>query len=369
MRTRRTPNVANATDTTTTISNASVIPHCRPPTVIGPPITLKTSRRFPTTATAVSDVEERFAGISAGAMRRRSKLTWVDRSGAETPFRFCRERSRALVCHRTGSGWRSRPRTATARNMDIRACDRQGDPRDTRRHQPDAAVDERWTAVDVREISRRHPLSVLAAGRWERSSRDLTSATTDCIRARGRRQSGAALRRHHRPTTAMTSVLRLEGSAGSQLAVQKPPGAYEETMRLPELVARWSLAGVHVGRDRRARGIRGGLSKSGSTPPGDAGRRVAPLWSRDGRELFYRCGGQLFAVPVSTTHGSPQASRCVCSRAVTSRESWQLDYDVAPDGRFLMIKPSDGRTGAAPSQRRAELGRRARSSCTACQVT
>ena len=66
-----------------------------------------------------------------------------------------------------------------------------------------------------------------------------------------------------------------------------------------------------------------------------------PVWSRDGTELFFRDGDRMMAVDVETgsafAAGRPQ---------ILFEESYQADpagegypnYDVASDGRFLMIK-------------------------------
>ena len=66
-----------------------------------------------------------------------------------------------------------------------------------------------------------------------------------------------------------------------------------------------------------------------------------PLWSPDGRELFYLSGTALLAVPIQTnpsfTPGAPQVLFEGDYFAGTGRS-----YDVAPDGqRFLMIKAGD----------------------------
>jgi Tol biopolymer transport system component len=60
----------------------------------------------------------------------------------------------------------------------------------------------------------------------------------------------------------------------------------------------------------------------------------APVWSRDGRELFYRGGGNLMAAGVETR---PKF------RAGLPKPLFKLtnlgDYDVAPDGqRFVMVR-------------------------------
>jgi Tol biopolymer transport system component len=67
-----------------------------------------------------------------------------------------------------------------------------------------------------------------------------------------------------------------------------------------------------------------------------------PVWSRDGRELFYaRLDGTLVAVPVegSATTWNPGSPRELFRGPYFLREgSLGRQYDVAPDGRFLMLK-------------------------------
>jgi serine/threonine-protein kinase len=70
-----------------------------------------------------------------------------------------------------------------------------------------------------------------------------------------------------------------------------------------------------------------------------SGGGIQPVWSRDGRELFYRSGAALMAVPVQTgaSFAAGNARLLFEGRylAVGGR-----NYDVSPDGkRFLMIKP------------------------------
>jgi eukaryotic-like serine/threonine-protein kinase len=73
----------------------------------------------------------------------------------------------------------------------------------------------------------------------------------------------------------------------------------------------------------------------------DGGRE--PLWSGDGRELVYRSGTRMFAVPVDTNRGFSAGKPRVLfeGRYVLGElDVMGLDYDLAPDGRFLMLKPS-----------------------------
>jgi len=82
------------------------------------------------------------------------------------------------------------------------------------------------------------------------------------------------------------------------------------------------------------------------------GRR--PLWSRDGRELFFVSldGRQLFAVPVESgttlVAGRPQVLFDIAMLAPTAGIR---PYDIAPDGRFIVIRPAEEEVGSgtAPS--------------------
>jgi serine/threonine-protein kinase len=78
-----------------------------------------------------------------------------------------------------------------------------------------------------------------------------------------------------------------------------------------------------------------------------------PVWARSGRELFYRSGDKLLAVP--TTMGatfSAQAPRVLFAMSLDQGNPLRGDpaYDVSPDGqRFLMVK-RDGPGLAAAGQ-------------------
>ena len=70
------------------------------------------------------------------------------------------------------------------------------------------------------------------------------------------------------------------------------------------------------------------------------GGGTQPLWSRDGRELFYYAPGRLMAVDVETTGDEFRAGR---AKMLFERRflqgSLHRQYDVSPDGeRFLMIE-------------------------------
>jgi hypothetical protein len=69
-----------------------------------------------------------------------------------------------------------------------------------------------------------------------------------------------------------------------------------------------------------------------------------PRWSADGRELFYLQGGSMMAVAVETEETFSFASaEMLFSGAFTNiQDPAAHSYDVARDGRFLMIQPPGG---------------------------
>jgi Tol biopolymer transport system component len=82
--------------------------------------------------------------------------------------------------------------------------------------------------------------------------------------------------------------------------------------------------------------------------PGDAppvpvsiGGGKEPVWSRDGRELFYRNGRRLMRVPVETepSFRAGQPSLLFEGNYTYGYLDWSFNYDVAPDGsRFVMVE-------------------------------
>ena len=67
---------------------------------------------------------------------------------------------------------------------------------------------------------------------------------------------------------------------------------------------------------------------------------LQPVWSRDRRELFYRQGDALMAVPVQLDPfraGTPQ-KRLDMPRALYGLDPYVTEYDVAADGRVLAIR-------------------------------
>jgi len=92
------------------------------------------------------------------------------------------------------------------------------------------------------------------------------------------------------------------------------------------------------------RPFRGGTSRQIST---DGGRE--PRWSRDGRELFYRRGRFMVAVPVRATpeltFGKPET---LFDGVYVNARLSPPAYDVTADGRFIMIKRSRDELAVRP---------------------
>jgi hypothetical protein len=87
--------------------------------------------------------------------------------------------------------------------------------------------------------------------------------------------------------------------------------------------------------------------------PDTGGRRhyrgQAPLWSRNGRELYYRdhdpaAGGNMMAVSVDLSGEEPQ----IGTPRVLFPSPYQGEGDVSPDGRFFLLKqtPEESRSRA-----------------------
>jgi hypothetical protein len=82
------------------------------------------------------------------------------------------------------------------------------------------------------------------------------------------------------------------------------------------------------------------------------GGGVAPLWSRDGRELFYVSETkQMMAARMSAgsplTVGDPQTLFRVPDELLAVEAFFYTPWDVAPDGRFIMARTRLDAAGAA----------------------
>ncbi len=66
---------------------------------------------------------------------------------------------------------------------------------------------------------------------------------------------------------------------------------------------------------------------------------TGPVWSRDGRELFYRAGDDLISVQVRTTGALALGERRKLLDLSRYDSGYVHEFDVSPDGqRFLLIR-------------------------------
>ena len=66
-----------------------------------------------------------------------------------------------------------------------------------------------------------------------------------------------------------------------------------------------------------------------------------PMWSKDGREIYYRTGDRMMAVRVTLENGDVDTPVQLFTGHYASDAVGNQYYDVGPDGRFLMITAED----------------------------
>lgn len=80
----------------------------------------------------------------------------------------------------------------------------------------------------------------------------------------------------------------------------------------------------------------------------DGGTEV--VWSRDGRELFYRNGARMMAVSIDTRNFSVGQTTTLFEAPLILGSPGLPAYDVAADGRFVMIEPGPDERLTQPIQ-------------------
>ncbi|HEX9724139.1 MAG TPA: hypothetical protein VGC53_07630, partial [Vicinamibacteria bacterium] len=136
-------------------------------------------------------------------------------------------------------------------------------------------------------------------------------------------------------------MVRLEGERKPEMLLQTP---FEEHTGMLSPDDRWL---AYVSNES-------GREEIYVTPfPGPGGKLqisteggTEPLWSRDGRELFYRSGEKMMAVAISL---EPELTPGKATLLFEGRYQTGLvganpasNYDVARDGRFVMIRAEEG---------------------------
>ena len=144
------------------------------------------------------------------------------------------------------------------------------------------------------------------------------------------------------PPTNRSSIARLIAGSHSPQQLLKTPGEPRYGRLSPD--GRW-LAYSERGSNRSDIFIQGypdaGLRKQISVGGG-----VRPVWSRDGKELFFRYLDRMFSVSIDTRSGQWERPKLLFEFNPLSMTAG--DFDVAPDGRFLLIKPAAAEVAAMP---------------------
>jgi serine/threonine-protein kinase len=81
------------------------------------------------------------------------------------------------------------------------------------------------------------------------------------------------------------------------------------------------------------------LSGTGGRVPVSVGGGGEPLWSRDGKKLYYRTGAKLIAATVATAPSLAVTTREVLFEGPYATDVYHPNYDVAPGGGFVMVRP------------------------------
>ena len=123
-------------------------------------------------------------------------------------------------------------------------------------------------------------------------------------------------------------------------AAPEPFLATEFSERAPKLSPneKWlAYVSDHVGEDRV---FVQPFPAGGPVFPVSVGQGTEPVWSRDGRELFYRSGDQLWVTDVETESGfSAGTPRLLFETPYADNDNGVASYDVSLDGqRFLMVR-------------------------------
>ena len=82
------------------------------------------------------------------------------------------------------------------------------------------------------------------------------------------------------------------------------------------------------------------LAPGGGRVPVSAGGAGEPLWSPDGKRLFYRSGAQLIAATIVTAPELKVTARQLLLEGPYASDNYHPNYDIAPDGRsVVMVRP------------------------------
>jgi dipeptidyl aminopeptidase/acylaminoacyl peptidase len=152
---------------------------------------------------------------------------------------------------------------------------------------------------------------------------------------------------HPTSVAADGSVLYFESHpvTGTDLWMFTPDGQHRPLVVTPfnEMDGRLSPDGAHLAyhsdESGRSEIYAMPVSGKGARVTVSTGGGTSPVWSRDGRELFYRAGDDLMSVEVRSKNPLVLGDRKKLLDVSSLEPGYFHDFDVSPDGqRFLFIR-------------------------------
>jgi eukaryotic-like serine/threonine-protein kinase len=147
------------------------------------------------------------------------------------------------------------------------------------------------------------------------------------------------------PPTSRSYIAQLIAGSHAPQVLLKTPGEPRFGRLSPD--GRWLAYAESV--SGRPQVFIQGYPEAGLRRQISVGGGLRPEWRRDGKELFFRYRNQMFGVPIETASGlqwgRPQLLFEFDPLSLTLTTG---DFDVAPDGRFLVIKPAAAEVEVRP---------------------
>ena len=154
-------------------------------------------------------------------------------------------------------------------------------------------------------------------------------------------------------------VVRLDGAPTAPDIFRLIPGAKSEPQVVVQTPAAEGLAGASLSPDGRWLAYVSDATGQGEIwvrpyPGAGAPVRVSPnggtepVWARSGKELYYLEGAKLMSVAIEARADLNFKPAAFLFESSYVRGGQPPSYDVAADGRFIMIKSANSRAGTSP---------------------
>ncbi|MDF1504341.1 hypothetical protein, partial [Roseisolibacter sp. H3M3-2] len=140
--------------------------------------------------------------------------------------------------------------------------------------------------------------------------------------------------------------LPLDGAAGARAPQRVAAEAFDETCPAPSPDGRW-LAYVANPRERPEPDVFVRPAAGGAAVQVSQAGGTEPVWSADGRRLYYRGAGRVVAATLAFDGAPTVTARAPLLDDAFEGEMPHTNYDVARDGRLVMIAGSTGEDARA----------------------